>query len=171
MIARKKRIHISHNPETRSLASFVMRLISAITHGVTAIYTARSVYRTADLYMSQLLATLTYSRLTEAQYIKLRGNVDLRSFQCVEPRTRIQFWAGWLTVRVILCFIAETENLSLIPWHHFTGPGSSVGRALDSEWWEHTSRLRKSAGSRRDGCLIFMSLLAGMVAVGMAGRS
>ena len=52
MIARKKGIHISHNPETRSLASFVMRPISVIAHGATAIYTARVVYRTADLYVS-----------------------------------------------------------------------------------------------------------------------
>ena len=26
----------------------------------------------------------------------------------------------------------------------FVSPGSSVGRALDSVWWEHTSRLQKS---------------------------
>ena len=49
---------------------------------------------------------------------------------------------------------------------HGAGPGSSVGKAFDSVWGEHTSPLRESVGSRRDGRSIFMSLLAGMVAVG-----
>ena len=40
---------------------------------------------------------------------------------------------------------------------------SSVGRALDSVWWQHTSRFQKS-GVRGARCL--SSILAGMIAVG-----
>ena len=43
---------------------------------------------------------------------------------------------------------------------------SSVGRALDSVWWQHTSRFQKSGVRGATGARCLSSLLAGMVAVG-----
>ena len=43
---------------------------------------------------------------------------------------------------------------------------SSVGRAFDSVWWEHTSRRYAVRGTRLDGRSMLTSLLTGMVAVG-----
>ena len=43
---------------------------------------------------------------------------------------------------------------------------SSVGRALDSVWWQHTSRFQKSGVRGATGARCLSSILAGMVAVG-----
>ena len=43
---------------------------------------------------------------------------------------------------------------------------SSVGRALDSVWWQHTSRFQKSGVWGATGARCLSSILAGMVAVG-----
>ena len=43
---------------------------------------------------------------------------------------------------------------------------SSVGRALDSVWWQHMSRLQKSGVRGATGARCLSSILAGMVSVG-----
>ena len=43
---------------------------------------------------------------------------------------------------------------------------SSVGKALDSVWWQHMSRFQKSEVRSMTGARCLSSLLAGMVAVG-----
>ena len=43
---------------------------------------------------------------------------------------------------------------------------SSVGRALDSVWWQHTSRFQKFGVRGATGARCLSSILAGMVAVG-----
>ena len=43
---------------------------------------------------------------------------------------------------------------------------SSVGRALDSVWWQHMSRFQKSGVRGATGARCLSSILAGMVAVG-----
>ena len=58
-----------------------------------------------------------------------------------------------------------TGTLFRTPTEH-SRSRSSVGRALDSVWWQHTSRFQKFGVRGATGARCLSSILAGMVAVG-----
>ena len=63
--------------------------------------------------------------------------------------------------------LLENVRLPLVEHHYkYSRSRSSVGRALDSVWWQHTSRFQKSGVRGARGARCLSSILAGMVEVG-----